>query len=85
MIKTQQPTNSNILDANPGPLSFTVGDWNDPIGFYAAVPCNKGLAIVNQAEVIKVCRNTQSARNYITKHQKMMKKINKKKASVTVI
>ena len=85
MIKTQQPTNSSILDANPGPLSFTVGDWNDPIGFYAAVPCNKGLAIVNQAEVIKVCRNTQSARNYITKHQKMMKKINKKKASVTVI
>jgi len=82
MSKTQQPTNSGILDAQPGPLSFTVGDWDDPIGFYAAVPCNKGLAVVNQAEVIKVCRTTQSARNYITKHMKMTK--NKYKKSGTI-
>lgn len=73
MSKTQQPTNSCILDANPGPLSFVVGDWDDPIGFYAAVPCNKGLAVVNQANVIKICRTTKSARNFISKHKKRRK------------
>ena len=73
MSKTQQPTNSSILNANPGLLSFVVGDWDDPIGFYAAVPCNKGLAVVNQANVIKICRTTKSARNFISKHKKRKK------------
>ena len=75
-MSNKQPTNSNILDANPGPLSFTVGDWDDAQLFYAAVPIkgNK-LAIVHQANIIKICRTAQSARNYITKHQKMRKKI----------
>ena len=68
-----QPTNSHILHPNPGPMSFTVGDWNDPVGFYAAVPCNKGLAIVNQANVIKICRTTSSAQKYIEKHLKRKK------------
>ena len=71
-----QPTNSNILDANPGPLSFTVGDWDDADLFYAAVPINGNkLAIVHQTNIIKICRNTQSARNFITKHLKKRKKI----------
>ena len=78
MSKTQQPTNSSILDPKPGPLSFVVGDWNDAESFYAAVPCNKGLAVVHQATVLKVCRTSQSARNFITKHQKQMKNKYKK-------
>jgi hypothetical protein len=69
----QQPTNSYILNCKPGPLSFVIGDWNDSKGFYAAVPCHKGLAIVNQGNVIKICRNTSSARKYIEKHQKRRK------------
>ena len=68
-----QPTNSSILDCNPGPLSFVVGDWDDAVSFYAAVPCNKGLAVVNQGNVIKICRTTSSARKYIEKHQKRKK------------
>jgi hypothetical protein len=51
-----------------------VGDWNDAEGFYAAVPCNKGLAIINQANVIKVCRTTKSAINFIHRHRKRLKK-----------
>tara|TARA_A100001201_G_C4032815_1_gene184203 strand:- start:148 stop:378 length:231 start_codon:yes stop_codon:yes gene_type:complete len=70
-----QPTNSHILHANPGPLSFTVGDWNDAKTFYAAVPFGKNkLAIVHRANVIKVCRNTQSAINFIDKHKRSRKK-----------
>tara|TARA_B100001559_G_scaffold267376_1_gene234159 strand:- start:4103 stop:4363 length:261 start_codon:yes stop_codon:yes gene_type:complete len=76
MSKTQQPTNSSILDAHPGPLSFVVGDWDDAKTFYAAVPINGNkLAIIHQANVIKICRTAQSARNFISKHQKMRKKI----------
>ena len=75
-MSNKQPTNSGILDAQPGPLSFTVGDWDNADLFYAAVPINGNkLAIVHQANIIKICRTTQSARNYITKHQKMRKKI----------
>lgn len=69
----KQPTNSYILDCKPGPLSFVVGDWDDAESFYAAVPYNNGLAIVNQGNVIKVCRNTSSARKFINKHQKRRK------------
>ncbi len=69
-----QPTNSHILNPNPGPLSFTVGDWNDAETFYAAVPTNKNtLAILHKANVIKICRTTQSAMRYIEKHQKRRK------------
>jgi len=81
-----QPTNSHILDAKAGPLSFTVGDWNDAETFYAAVPINGNkLAIVHQANIIKICRNTQSARNFIAKHQKKRKKIVSYPQSVTVV
>jgi len=86
MKKSQQPTNSHILDAKPGPLSFVVGDWDNADLFYAAVPINGNkLAIVHQANVIKICRTAQSARNYITKHQKMRKKIVSNPQSVTVV
>jgi len=72
---TEQPTNSYIFDCNPPPLSFVVGDWNDIELFYAAVPTmDNKLAIIHHAHVIKICRTTQSARNYITKHQKKRKK-----------
>ena len=29
MKQKDQPNHSNILDPNPGPLSFVVGDWDD--------------------------------------------------------
>ena len=32
-----QPTNSHILNPNPGPLSFTVGDWNDYENFHTRI------------------------------------------------
>lgn len=68
---TQQPTNSNILDDNPPPNGFVVGKWDDAKTFYAAVPINENkLAIIHQANMIKVCRNEQSARNFIEKHRK---------------
>ena len=68
-------TNSYILDPTPSPLSFTIGDVTDAQSFYAAVPINNNrLAIVHCANVIKICKTTQSARNYITKHQKKRKK-----------
>tara|TARA_B100000519_G_C14105708_1_gene373268 strand:+ start:151 stop:375 length:225 start_codon:yes stop_codon:yes gene_type:complete len=74
MSKTQQPTNSSILNAQPEPLSFVVGDWDDAKTFYAAVPINGNkLAVVHQANVIKICRTAQSARNFISKHKKRRK------------
>ena len=85
-MSNKQPTNSGILNAQPGPLSFTVGDWDNADLFYAAVPINGNkLAIVHQANIIKICRTTQSARNYITKHQKMRKKIVSYPQTVTVV
>ena len=72
-----QPTNSNILDVNPGPLSFTVGDWDNGDLFYAAVPVagsKTKLAIVYQGNILKVCRNRQSALSFIDKHKSSKKK-----------
>ena len=72
-MKNKQPTNSNIVDPKCGPLGFTVGDWDDAKTFYAAVPAGKKLnklAVVHQAEVLKVCNNQQSARNFIERHRK---------------
>tara|TARA_B000000565_G_scaffold183859_1_gene139701 strand:- start:264 stop:497 length:234 start_codon:yes stop_codon:yes gene_type:complete len=66
-----QPTNSHILDSKPPPNTFVVGDWDDAKTFYAAVLTAKDqLAIVHQANVIKVCRTEQSARNFIDRHRK---------------
>ena len=69
-----QPTNSYILHANPGPLSFTVGDWDDYENFYAAIPCGKMLAVMHKSKILKQCRTTQSAMKYIEKHQKRKRK-----------
>ena len=74
MIIKMQPTNSYILHANPGPLSFTVGDWNDYENFYAAIPCGKMLAVMHKSKILKQCRTTQSAMKYIEKHQKRKRK-----------
>ena len=67
------PTNSTILNANPGPLGF-VSD-NDMT--YAAVPMGVSstkLAIIHNGKIIKVCRNRQSALNFIAKQQKRKSK-----------
>ena len=69
-----QPTNSHILHANPGPLSFTVGDWDDYENFYAAIPCGKMLAVMHKSQILKQCKTTQSAMKYIEKHQKRRRK-----------
>ena len=69
-MKNDQPTNSNILNPKCGPLGFVVGNWNDINSFYAAVPCGNGLAIIHQAKMIKKCRNTISARNFIDRCSK---------------
>lgn len=62
----KQPTNSNILTADPGPIGFVVGkDWE-----YAAVPFGNNLMIIHNGQQLKVCRNEQSARNFIEKHKK---------------
>ena len=61
-----QPTNSNILDAKPGPIGFVVGkNWE-----YAAVPYGKQLMIIHNGQQLKVCRTANSARNFIEAHKK---------------
>ena len=67
---SQQPTNSSILDPQCGPLGFVIGDWDDINGFYAAVPCGKGLMVIHQGKQLKKCRNSTSARNYIDRHRR---------------
>ncbi len=69
-MKKDQPTNSNILSPQPPQNSFVIGSWDDIDTFYAVVPYKKGLAIVHKGEVIKVCRNSVSARKFIDKHQR---------------
>ena len=67
---SQQPTNSSILDPQCGPLGFVIGDWDDINGFYAAVPCGKGLMVIHQGKQLKKCRNSTSARNFIERHKR---------------
>lgn len=55
--------NSNILDPKPGPIGFIVKD-------YAAVPYGNQLMVIHNGQQIKVCRNQQSARNFIQKQMK---------------
>jgi len=52
---------------------FTVGNWNDALKFYAAVPLagsTTKLVVIHKGQQLKVCRNEQSARNFIEKHRK---------------
>ena len=63
---------SDILDPKPVEQGFIVGKYDDPL-MYAAVPIagsNTKLAVVHQANVLKVCRNRQSAINFIERHSK---------------
>ena len=63
---------SDILDPKPVEQGFIVGKYDDPL-MYAAVPIagsNTKLAVVHQANVLKVCRNRQSAINFIERHRK---------------
>ena len=67
------PTNSTILNANPGPLGFV----SDNEMTYAAVPWGTSstkLAIIHDGKILKVCRNRQSALNFIAKQQKRKSK-----------
>ena len=70
MKLTQQK--SDILDPKPTEQGFIVGKYDDPM-MYAAVPIagtDKQLAIIHQGNVIKYCRNRQSALNFIQKQSK---------------
>lgn len=65
-MKMNQPTNSNILTPNPGPLGFVVGkNWE-----YAAVPYGNQLMIIHNGQQLKVCRTESSARKFIDNHKK---------------
>ena len=65
-------TKTSLLDAKPYEEGFIVGKYDDPM-MYAAVPIGGSdtqLAVVHQANVLKVCRNRQSALNFIDRHRK---------------
>tara|TARA_R100001443_G_scaffold15342_1_gene25182 strand:+ start:70 stop:297 length:228 start_codon:yes stop_codon:yes gene_type:complete len=67
---------TSLLDAVPYEEGFIVGKYDDP-KMYAAVPIagnTTKLAVVHQANVLKVCRNRQSAINFIDKHKRSRKK-----------
>ncbi len=62
----------DILNPKPVEQGFIVGKYDDPL-MYAAVPIagsDTKLAVVHQTKVLKVCRNRQSAINFIDKHSK---------------
>ena len=68
-------TKTSLLNAVPYEEGFIVGKHDDPM-MYAAVPISNSttkLAIVHQANVLKVCRNRQSAINFIDKHKRSRK------------
>ena len=70
MKLTQQK--SDILDPKPTEQGFIVGKYDDPM-MYAAIPVagtDKQLAIIHQGNIIKYCRNRQSALNFIQKRSK---------------
>ena len=63
---------SDILNPKPVEQGFIVGKYDDPL-MYAAVPIagsNTKLAVIHQANILKVCRNRQSAVNFIERHRK---------------
>jgi len=69
-------TRTSLLDAVPYEEGFIVGKYDDP-KMYAAIPVAGSatkLAIVHQGSIIKVCRNRQSAINFIDKHTRLRKK-----------
>ena len=65
-------TKTDILDPKPVEQGFIIGKYDDPM-MYAAIPiCGSDtqLAVVHQANILKVCRNRQSALNFIDRHRK---------------
>jgi hypothetical protein len=69
-------TRTSLLNAKPYEEGFIIGKYDDPM-MYAAVPIagsTTKLAVVHQANVLKVCRNRQSAINFIDKHKRSRKK-----------
>ncbi len=67
---------SDILDSKPVEQGFIVGKYDDPL-MYGAIPIagnDTKLAIVHQGNILKYCRNRQSAVNFIKNHQKQNKK-----------
>ena len=69
-------TKTSLLDAKPYEEGFIVGKYDDPM-MYAAVPVagsTTKLAVVHQANVLKVCRNRHSAITFIDKNKKRRKK-----------
>ena len=66
----QQKT--TILNPKQVEEGFIIGKYDDPM-MYAAVPIagsNTKLAVVHQANVLKVCRNRQSAINFIDRYKR---------------
>ena len=50
---------------------------------YAAVPSTgKKLGIVNEGEILKFCRNEESANNFIAQHRKTVKKLAQRDANL---
>lgn len=61
-------TNSTILDCKPGPLPIIEGD-----GYLVAIPLagsTTKLVVVHNGNIVKVCRNRQSAMTLINKLKK---------------
>lgn len=68
--------NSTLLNTVNEETGFIVGKYDDPM-MYAAVPIagsKTKLAIVHQGNVLKTCRNRQSAITFIDKHKRRKKK-----------
>ena len=66
----QQKT--TILNPKQVEEGFIIGKYDDPM-MYAAVPIagsNTKLAVIHQANVLKVCRNRQSAINFIDRYKR---------------
>ena len=77
------PTNSNILDINNIKITDIVGmsNWckdsfivGEGKSLYAVLPIGNKMCIVHEGKQLKICRDSQSARNFIDKHQKRRKK-----------
>tara|TARA_A100001201_G_scaffold121934_1_gene105643 strand:+ start:27 stop:251 length:225 start_codon:yes stop_codon:yes gene_type:complete len=67
--------NSTILEPVNQETGFITGKYEDP-NVYAAVPIvgsTTRLAIIFKGNVIKECRNRQSAINFIDRHSKRKK------------
>ena len=71
----EQPTNSDILHSSPGRRGFVVGDWDDPLNFFAAIPCvgSNKLVVFHDGKYIKTCNNEESARKFINKCRRSRK------------